>query len=306
MVDQLVPHRKATWAQFILHSTSATLLTLLSGFLGAPFLRVLRQSQGAAKYWLAGLFFVVGFWFLGAIIVASFVGSVWVTLGLYSEFERRGYGWWTSGLIGTFAGFLFGAAGSAVVLQQQGVKNWESFVGVIRESLEMVQQFSPEMKLDPGLIASQTPSILVVLLLLSLGTGLAFEAKLFAWTGLARERVASHIRLLEFRLPDFLIWMALTGLLLAMVDFGSKPLSVVGVNVVNISLVLYFFQGLAVLEVLLNALKAGTFTRIVVYFFLVGQLFFVLSAVGLIDYWADFRKRISKPEMPAPEKKLRE
>ena len=70
----------------------------------------------------------------------------------------------------------------------------------------------------------------------------------------------------------------------------------------NISLVLYFFQGLAVLEVLLNALKAGMFTRVVVYFFLVGQLFFVLSAVGLIDYWADFRRRLSKPGSAAPER----
>ena len=179
MVDQLVLHRKATWAQLVLHSTSAVLLTLLTGFLGAPFLRVIRQSQGAWKFWLAGLFFVVGFWSLGTIIVATFIGSVWVTIGLYSELERRGYGWWTSGLVGTLVGFLVGVAGCAAVLQQQGVKNWEGFVGAIHDSLEVVQQISPEMKLDSSLIASQTPSILVILLLLSLGTALAFEEKTF-------------------------------------------------------------------------------------------------------------------------------
>ena len=57
---------------------------------------------------------------------------------------------------------------------------------------------------------------------------------------------------------------------------------------------LYFFQGLAVLEVAFRIFRTGAFWRFVIYFFIVGQLFLLLSAVGLIDYWVDFRSRMRR------------
>ena len=69
-------------------------------------------------------------------------------------------------------------------------------------------------------------------------------------------------------------------------------ISVVALNVFNVVMGIYFFQGLAVLEVGFLTFRIGNFTRFLVYFIIVGQLFFLLSAVGIIDYWADFRKRM--------------
>ncbi|MBO9668271.1 MAG: DUF2232 domain-containing protein, partial [Bdellovibrio sp.] len=86
--------------------------------------------------------------------------------------------------------------------------------------------------------------------------------------------------------------------LLTMVSFGGKAIAILAVNIVNVALVLYFFQGLAVLEVLLNSMRAGTFTRVLVYIILVGQLVLILSIVGLIDYWLDFRGRIRRMSVP--------
>ncbi|MBX2988085.1 MAG: DUF2232 domain-containing protein [Bdellovibrionaceae bacterium] len=291
--------KKATFPQLLIHTAFAVLLTMLTGFLGAPFLRVIRQSQGAWRYWLTGLVVVTAFWVLGTPALSVLLLSLWMTLGVYSELEGHGWGWRTSGFVSLFAGTMAGAAGFTAVLVRAGVTNWDGFVGLVSELTATVQKFNPEVKPDPTMLAQQAPSVLVIMLILALGIGLIFERKLFVWSGLPRERVASHLKLLEFRLPDFYVWIALAGFFLTVVNFGSNALAALGLNIVNVSIVLYFFQGLAVLEVLLNSLKAGIFVRILTYVFLVGQLFFVISAAGFIDYWADFRRRLSNSGMAA-------
>jgi hypothetical protein len=106
--------------------------------------------------------------------------------------------------------------------------------------------------------------------------------------------VASQLKLLEFRVPDFVIWIAMTAFLLTMENFNVKALEILGLNIVNVCTVLYFFQGLAIIEVSLRSFRAGALLRAVTYLLLVGQLFPAVSAIGLIDYWVDFRKRLKK------------
>jgi hypothetical protein len=144
----------------------------------------------------------------------------------------------------------------------------------------------------------QVPSAIAIVLILALGVGLIFERRVFSWLNLPREKIASQLKLLEYRVPDFFIWVAMIAFLLTMVSFGGKAIAILAVNIVNVALVLYFFQGLAVLEVLLNSMRAGTFTRVLVYIILVGQLVLILSIVGLIDYWLDFRGRIRRMSIP--------
>ena len=73
---------------------------------------------------------------------------------------------------------------------------------------------------------------------------------------------------------------------------------VVSMNFFNLMMGLYFFQGLAVLEVLFLVFKSGSLMRFFVYFFIVGKLFFLLSAVGVIDYRVDFRRRLKQRKAP--------
>jgi hypothetical protein len=79
-----------------------------------------------------------------------------------------------------------------------------------------------------------------------------------------------------------------------MENFNIKALEILGVNIVNVMTVLYFFQGLAILEVSLRSFRAGALTRAALYIILVGQMFPLVSAIGLIDYWVDFRRRLRK------------
>lgn len=290
---------RGTYGQLVIHSLAAVLLTFLTGIFGAPFLRVIHKSQGRLRFWIVGLLISALLWLLQTEPLAILMGSVWLTIGLYSELEDLGWGWLRSAVIALFTSTVLGVAGFRRLLTASGVTTWEGFVGLIREKMELVLPVQSSLKPDAEILAQQAPSAWLILLVLCLGTALIFEGRLFAWLGLPRERVASRLRLLEFRLPDAMIWITLTAFLVTMVNFGSEPLAILGANIVNVAVVLYFFQGLSVLEVLLRSMRAGAFVRAAVYVILVGQLFFVLSAVGLIDYWIDFRARLRKTGAPA-------
>jgi hypothetical protein len=98
---------------------------------------------------------------------------------------------------------------------------------------------------------------------------------------------------LAFKIPDFFVWVTMVSFLLSFVDLKNEGLMTLGVNVFNVMVVLYFFQGLAIMEWMMNLFKMGFFMRLLTYLIVVGQLFFLLSAVGFIDFWVDFRQRFS-------------
>ena len=290
---------KATPQKLVTLSSLTVLLSMTTVFLGAPFLRALRKSYGPLIFWVLGLLVTAGAWFLDAFPLSVLIGSVWMTSGVYIELEQRGLGWWVSGLFGLAAGSTLGGLGVLAALRANGINTYAEVQQLAEQLSQKVTEMNPAMKVDATILLQQAPSALVIVLAVALGVGLIFEKSVFSWLNLPREKVASQLKLLEYRLPDYFIWVAMTAFLLSMVSFGGKATAIVAVNVLNIAVVLYFFQGLAVLEVLLNSIKAGLFTRILTYIILVGQMLLVLSIVGLIDYWVDFRGRIRRMTKPA-------
>ena len=286
--------KTATTQKFITISSLSILLSMLTVVLGAPLLRVLRKSYGPVAYWVTGFVVTGAAWLLNAQPLALFLGSVWMTLGAFTELEQKGYGWWFSGLLGLAAGSVVSAAGVWAALKMNGINTYAEIVKLMETFTSKVAEMNPAAKLDPEILVQQLPSAIVIILLFALGVGLIYERRVFSWLNLPREKMASQLKLLEYRVPDYVIWVAMTAFLLTMVSFGGKAIAILAVNIVNVLIVLYFFQGLAVLEVFLNSMRAGVFTRVLTYIILVGQLLLVLSAVGLVDYWIDFRRRIRK------------
>jgi hypothetical protein len=275
-------------------TTLLILLSMLTLVFGAPLLRVLRKSFGPLAYWLIGALVVGAAWALDAQPFAAVIGAVWMTLGAYNECEEKGIGWWISGVFSLTAGFAALFAGAVVSLMKNGVNTYAEVVKIMESFSQKVTEMNPVVKLDPEVLTQQIPSAMVIVLILALGLGLIYERRVFSWLGLPREKTASQLKLLEYRVPDYFIWIAMTAFLLTMVSFGGKAIAILAVNIVNVSVVLYFFQGLAVLEVFLYSMRAGLFTRILTYLIMVGQLMLILSVIGLIDYWVDFRRRIRK------------
>jgi uncharacterized protein YybS (DUF2232 family) len=68
----------------------------------------------------------------------------------------------------------------------------------------------------------------------------------------------------------------------------------ISLNVFNVCSVIYFFQGLAVLGKYFEIFKVGFFWRFMWVLLLAVQLPILMSLLGLVDYWADFRKMFTK------------
>ena len=143
-------------------------------------------------------------------------------------------------------------------------------------------------------IVGQIPSMLIVVETASLAFALMLDRKFANLMGLRYEKVASQMRLLEFRVPDFGIWITMFSFLFSFIKMPQPWMSVVALNVFVVMMGLYFFQGLAVLELTFLVFRVGAFSRLLLYLFVVGQLFFLLSIVGVIDYWVDFRHRVKR------------
>lgn len=286
--------RNSQAPKFILLTVMAIILSLITVVMGGPILRVLRKHFGPVVYWTTGLVLVTSLVFLGTPELAIFITSVWMTLGVYVEIEQRGFGWWNAGLVSTFLGTSAALAGGAWVFKIRGLDTIAELTKVAEKFVVNMKNVNPQVEVEAATLIQQIPSAIAVVLILALGFGLIFESRAFSLSNLPRLKVATQLKLLEYRVPEFFIWIAMTAFLLSMVSFGGRFTTILALNVMNVSVVLYFFQGLAVTETLLNTIKAGIFTRFLTYFLFVGQLFAVVSAIGLVDYWVDFRRRLNK------------
>jgi hypothetical protein len=294
--------RQATVPKLILLALTGFLLSILTFFFGAPFLRVLRRTYGRSVYWILGIVFSLvasSLWFL--------VASFWILIGVYDEVERAGKGLWTAVILSVSLSGGFGGLVAVSLLKAKGFETREQIVGLVGELIDMAREqiglfvklnanTSSAPAIDPAVLLDQLPSLVIMVMLFSLANAILFERKVCEWFRLPKLSLNHQDpkKLLEFKVPDGFIWVALLALLFFTYSFNIKELEILALNVVNVSAVLYFFQGLAVMEAYLAFVKAGFFMRFLTYFIIVGQLFILLSIVGLVDFWAGFRARIEK------------
>lgn len=299
---------KPTTGKFFLLLFSSVFATVVFNFLGAPFLRVLRNQFGSAKYWFSG----VG---LAALIVvaneslaiyAFLLFSLWITVGLYQELEERGRGNFWTAILSALAG------GGLNIL---GPKYWaqafdQDLTETIRQSLQgVLNQMAvnrPDIQ-DMGVnvdgIVNQLPSVVIILHIVALAFALMLDRKVGILLGLRVEKIASQIKLLEFRTPDTVIWITMFSFLLSFLNLENAQVNTIALNVFNVMMGIYFFQGLAVLEVSFLVFRVGNLFKFLIYLLVVGQLFFLLSIVGVMDYWLDLRRRLKRWRMPEKDPK---
>lgn len=99
----------------------------------------------------------------------------------------------------------------------------------------------------------------------------------------------------QWRLPDKLVWgWILGGSLLIF----SGPLSTLGLNILLVWGAIYSIQGLAVLVSLLARWTIPLPFKVIIYGLIILQSYgiILLSIVGLVDVWADFRHLVPKDD----------
>lgn len=264
-------------------------------------MRALFVSTKSRVFWttavlLVGLMLVAGLAGLQSNYkiaeTAVYVGAIWMTLGTYSELERRGTNWRGAGLISLFAGVLLAVAGYFLILKNMVAAD------MLSETLEPLRtamnKAFPNNQLEPGTLVKYLPGFFTASLFGSLAMGFIFETKVTKMFKIQRARVASGLRWLEFRLPDTVIWLTLASLLILGLNSNQEILKTAGINFLIIAAVAFLFQGLAVVEFMTRFYRFGPFARMATYVLIVLQLAPFVILVGFVDYWADFRKLVRK------------
>jgi len=145
------------------------------------------------------------------------------------------------------------------------------------------------------------PGALISALICSLAVGFVFESKIFQLFQFKREKIISGLKWLEFKLPDQFIWLALIGFLLSLLKIEifmpviiAETIKTIAINISIVSVVAFFLQGIAVFEYLTRFYRVGVFNKGLIYVLIIVWLAPAIGLIGLIDYWADFRKMVRK------------
>lgn len=279
---------------YVLLAVVTFILTIFTVVIGAPFFRLIRNQYGRQAYWFLGLFFCIVLGLVNAYPYAILFSLLWITIGAYHELEVLGYSWKKAALAAVVVGILLGLMFPVLLFDKLNVFTLKQFEDFFNQAFASLRALNPSLKIEKDIIINSLPAIIIDLQLIMLATSVMFERRVHQLFKIPRVRPAAQVNLLEFRLPDYFIWIAMIGFLLSFQDFGSPGLSIFGINIVNIGIVLYFLQGLAVVEVFLIAIRAGSIFRAVLYFFVVGNLFILVSLIGFMDFWLDFRRRLIK------------
>lgn len=268
----------------------SVLLTALTVVLGAIPLRAMRQGLGSLGFWLLVLpavilLMIFNWWFLAGTFL-----TLAIMVGLFTELEERGQSLITSSMasIGITSLVIFGAV--AFWISHHGPSWQVGLTGVIETYMAQATKAGAKIPFEAKDILQQIPSLIVLIQAMALFLSLIFQRRTFQMSGLKR---AVYHKLQEFRLPDWFIWVFLCGLA-SFVEFSPTWIKPVTMNVLNISMAAFFFQGLAVVASYFSALKMSVLWQTILFFILASQLFILACAIGVVDYWLDFRLRLNK------------
>jgi len=147
--------------------------------------------------------------------------------------------------------------------------------GVLETLLAMLSLMLPAIVVS-GWFLLQTGNLLAArMLVLKWGGGSLFAAE----------------ELIEWRLPFALVWILIGAAFLAFVATGFSRM--LGANFVLYVSILFFLQGMAIVQSAFRRYAVSTVLRGFFYLalFLWHQVVLVVTALGLFDMWVDFRTR---------------
>ncbi|MBW4054753.1 MAG: YybS family protein [Proteobacteria bacterium] len=154
--------------------------------------------------------------------------------------------------------------------------------GVTGEDLEVLKH---SMSTAADLLQRLYPALVTAMLVVIAGCNLALIKRTTAKTAL-------NLAIGEFsafRNPELLVWI-LIGAAFALL-FPESVITTPALNILLVTTMLYFFQGMAVITALIAKHSVPAFVRIFLYAMLIIQpyLLALVASIGLFDLWVDFR-----------------
>lgn len=262
-------------------------------FLAAGPLRGLRLSSAFWVFWPVALMMTAAMWFGGFPYVACGFAAVVLVVGLYTEIEGWGLGRGAASIGSLSAlvaavGMGFGAwCRSMKIAPATWLTQW------VEPMITKMKEVYPTLEVEPEIIVSQIPSVLVILGLVVLAIAVLSEKTWLRALG-ARSELFERESWTNFKLWDVSIYVLMLALLAALTRHGIKPVSIGGTNVLNVMVILYFFRGMAVIFKAFDVFAVGPIWRMLIGFILTFQLAIVVAVLGVADYWLDFRDRLTR------------
>ncbi len=270
------------------------LLVPSTGVLAAAPMRALRASFNRWAYWLAmvavsALFFAIGFGVYGLIALA-----LGVLMGVFAEVEEHG----GTAFVAGFTAILASAGVTALAGSLWTKATRTNLLAPIRDSanafVTRMAELNQQGVMSADDVMKHLPSIFIAALMLALAFALLWSpliARLFA---LSPEPETQKAPLTRYRVPDIGVWITIIALFGAFFRHGVVWAQVTSLNILNIVVVAYFFQGLAVITEAFKVYRVGPFWRAIWYTLIVLQLFLMVSVIGFVDFWVDFRERLAR------------
>lgn len=272
-------------------------MTALTYVLGAPSLKVLRRRLGRMNYWALTTVMGIGLYAGHAKLLAVAFFSLAVLMGVFDEFEEMGFSFLTGAFFTLLINSLISAGAFALWVFAMG-PNWSQLVlSSIETTLKPLAEINSRLQINYFDLMLQLPSVAVILWMISIYVAVLLEARLS--TGdMAVETKTPSLRpqLAQLRLPDACVWIFIASLLGTFGGFGGAVAEAIAVNTMNICMVLLFFQGIAVVVKSFESVRMGALWQFLLMAVIVSvaPLTLFVSLLGLLDYWLDFRSRITK------------
>jgi uncharacterized protein YybS (DUF2232 family) len=167
-------------------------------------------------------------------------------------------------------------------------------LGFPQESLNLFKEKIPEiveqmLQLLPGLLFV---SLCFIVLLNVLFLCRRFPDRRAQWLSIETFR--------EWKCPEHVIWPFIASGFVLFVPAGDA-LTIFAVNILLITAVCYFIQGLAVVAYFFHKNNVPRFLRSATYILIIFQQMFtvLVAALGLFDLWGDFRRLKNKNLNPS-------
>jgi len=298
--------------RYLFFSVWAVLMTALTYVLGAASLRVLRQRLGRTGFWALAIGISAVLFAARAPQLSVAFLSLVVLMGVFAEFEELGCGLMLSSAFTLLFNTLLAAGGLALWMYYKGPTWTQVLLDAVKKVFEPLNQLSPQIQINYFDLMLQLPSIILILWMAAIYLAVLLEDRLNVGTKgevdaealLPLPASPMRSQLPTFRLPDACVWIFIASLLGAFGGVPWRAVEVISVNVMNITLVLFFFQGAAIVVQFFNKLRMGWFWQMLFMILIVVQLFLFVSLIGLMDFWLDFRARMAKRPTEAKREEI--
>ena len=164
----------------------------------------------------------------------------------------------------------------------------------MNQSLSLAKQLSPEIGMDQDMTKKLISSMMIVMpgmFMISFMTTLWLNI-LIIRTLLKRKGIIiksiEHLNL--YKAPDMLIWAFIGCAMTLMIP--SDPVKIFGINGLIVLMLVYFFQGIAVVSFFFQQKNTPMALKGFCYFLIAVQVYVLILVIGLgfFDNWVDFRK----------------